>query len=83
MAEQLKRAGRPGPRAIGIDEISIRKGHTYRIVVSELIRKRPIWFVGEDRFLLLVFTPFSLRTSRRAVCCGSTSALNDARAAAS
>ncbi|MBL0164985.1 MAG: transposase [Xanthomonadales bacterium] len=36
-------------RAIGIDEISIRKGHTYRIVVSDLIRKRPIWFGGEDR----------------------------------
>lgn len=83
MAEQLKRAGRPGPRAIGIDEISIRKGHTYRIVVSDLIRKWPIWFGGEDRFLLLVFTLFSLWTSRRAVRCGSTSALNDARAAAS
>lgn len=39
----------PGPKAIGIDEISIRKGHTYRIVVSDLIRKRPIWFGGEDR----------------------------------
>ena len=49
MAEQLKRAGMPGPKAIGIDEISIRRGHTYRIVVSDLIRKRPIWFGGEDR----------------------------------
>ncbi len=49
MAEQLKRAGMPGPKAIGIDEISIRKGHTYRIVVSDLIRKRPIWFGGSDR----------------------------------
>lgn len=49
MAEQLKRAGMPGPKAIGIDEISIRKGHTYRIVVSDLIRKRPIWFGGTDR----------------------------------
>ena len=49
MAEQLKRVGLPGPKAIGIDEISIRKGHTYRIVVSDLIRKRPIWFGGEDR----------------------------------
>ena len=29
MTEQLKRAGLPGPKAIGIDEISIRKGHTY------------------------------------------------------
>jgi transposase len=49
MAEQLKRAGMPGPQAIGVDEISIRKGHTYRIVVSDLIRKRPIWFGGDDR----------------------------------
>ena len=49
MRAQLKRAGTPGPRAIGIDEISIRKGHSYRIVVSDLIRKRPIWFGGVDR----------------------------------
>ena len=49
MAEPIKRAGRPGPKAIGIDEISIRKGHTYRIVVSDLIRKRPIGFGGTDR----------------------------------
>jgi transposase len=44
MQEQLRRAGTPGPRAIGVDEISIRKGHTYRIVVSDLARRRPIWF---------------------------------------
>ena len=49
MHAQLVRAGSPGPKAIGIDEISIRKGHTYRIVVSDLIGKRPIWFGGEDR----------------------------------
>jgi transposase len=49
MRAQIKRAGTPGPRAIGIDEIAIRKGHSYRIVVSDLIRKRPIWFGGEDR----------------------------------
>jgi transposase len=49
MAAQLARAGKPGPKAIGIDEISIRKGHTYRIVVSDLIRGRPIWFGGQDR----------------------------------
>ena len=34
---------------IGIDEIAIRKGHTYRIVVSDLRRGRPIWFGGDDR----------------------------------
>ena len=49
MREQLRRIGMPGPKVIGIDEISIRKGHTYRIVVSDLVRKRPIWFGGEDR----------------------------------
>jgi len=49
MREQLRRAGTPGPKVIGIDEVSIRKGHTYRIVVSDLERKRPIWFGGEDR----------------------------------
>jgi transposase len=32
----------PGPRVIGIDEIAIREGHTYRIVVSDLPRGRPI-----------------------------------------
>ena len=49
MRAQLAKAGTPAPKAIGIDEISIRKGHTYRIVVSDLIRHRPIWFGGEDR----------------------------------
>jgi transposase len=49
MQAQLKRTGTPAPRAIGIDEIAIRKGHTYRIVVSDLDRGRPIWFGGEDR----------------------------------
>ncbi len=46
---QLARAGTPGPKVIGLDEISIRKGQTYRIVVSDLLRRRPIWFGGEDR----------------------------------
>ena len=49
MSEQLRRTGIPGPGVIGIDEISIRKGHTYRIVVSDLKRRRPIWFGGQDR----------------------------------
>jgi hypothetical protein len=30
MREQLRRTGTPSPKAIGIDEISIKKGHTYR-----------------------------------------------------
>jgi transposase len=49
MQAQLDRAGTPAPRAIGVDEIAIRKGHIYRIVVSDLDRGRPIWFGGEDR----------------------------------
>jgi transposase len=49
MEAKLKRAGTPSPRVIGIDEIAIRKGHTYRIVVSDLLRGRPIWFGGKDR----------------------------------
>ena len=49
MREQLRRAGTPGPKLIGIDEVSIKKGHTYRIIVSDLERRRPIWFGGQDR----------------------------------
>jgi transposase len=49
MRAQLAKAGTPGPKVIGIDEISIRKGHTYRIVVSDLLRGRPLWFGGADR----------------------------------
>jgi hypothetical protein len=49
MREQLRVAGHPAPRAIGVDEISIRKGHEYRIVVSDLDEGRAIWFGGEGR----------------------------------
>jgi len=49
MAEQLRQAGPPAPTVIGIDEIAIGKGHSYRIVVSDLVRGRPIWFGGSDR----------------------------------
>jgi transposase len=49
MREQLRRAGTPGPKVIGIDELSVGRGHNYRIVVSDLIRGRPIWFGGTDR----------------------------------
>ena len=37
------------PRAIGIDEIAIRKGHHYRVIVSDLHKGRPIWFGGQGR----------------------------------
>jgi transposase len=36
-------------RAIGMDEISIKKGHRYAIVVADLDRKRPIWLASEGR----------------------------------
>ena len=49
MQQQLEKAGPPAPTAIGIDEISIGPGHSYRIVVSDLHRKRAIWFGGSDR----------------------------------
>ena len=49
LLEKIRRAGKAKPNVIGIDEISIRKGHTYRIVVSDLVRTRPIWFGGIDR----------------------------------
>jgi len=47
--EQWRRAGRPRPQVLGIDAIAIGKGHTYRIVVSDLWRRRPIGFGGTDR----------------------------------
>ena len=49
MDEQLRRAGTPGPKVLGIDELSIGRGHNYRIIVSDLIRGRPIWFGATDR----------------------------------
>ena len=39
----------PAPRVIGVDELSIKKGHTYRIVISDLERGRPIWVGGQGR----------------------------------
>lgn len=49
MREQLRRSGKARPKIIGIDEIAIRKGHEYRIVVSDLEKGRPVWFGGHDR----------------------------------
>jgi hypothetical protein len=34
---------------IGVDEIAIGAGHSYRIVVSDLLLGRPVWFGGTDR----------------------------------
>ncbi len=36
-------------RVIGVDEISVRKGHTYKVVVADLDRQRPIWIGGASR----------------------------------
>lgn len=49
MQQQVEKAGLPAPRVIGVDEIAIRKGHNYRIVVSDLERGRPIWVGGKGR----------------------------------
>lgn len=49
MRAPLTRAGTPAPKVIGMDEVSIRKRHVSRSVVSHLRRRRPIWFGGEDR----------------------------------
>lgn len=49
MQALLKKFPIPAPRVIGIDEISIRKGHNYRIIVSDLERGRPIWVGSEGR----------------------------------
>jgi len=49
MREQLRQAGHPKPRVIGVDEISIKKGHSYRIFVSDLVARRAIWFGGAGR----------------------------------
>jgi transposase len=49
MAEQMRRNPMPATAAIGVDEIAIRKGHDYRVVVSDLVSQRPIWFGGAGR----------------------------------
>lgn len=49
MLAQLEQSPPVTPEYIGIDEISVHKGHSYRIIVSDLEQKRPIWFGGEDR----------------------------------
>jgi transposase len=49
MQKWLNKTAQPAPCVIGVDEISIRKGHNYRIVVSDIERGRPIWVGGEGR----------------------------------
>lgn len=46
---QRRRAGLPGPRVMGSEEGSIKKGHQYRIVVSDWERRGVLWFGGKER----------------------------------
>ena len=67
MREQLRRVGKPAPQVIGIDEISVGPGHDYRIVVSDLLRRRPIWFGGTDnseKSLDLFFEGWGVKKTR-------------------
>jgi transposase len=68
MQRQIAKAGTPGPRVIGVDELSIRRGHDYRIIVSDLDRGRPIWVGGRGRTeadLDLFFRQLGPRKTRR------------------
>lgn len=49
--ERLLKAHPPAEhiRVIGIDEVSVKRGHTYQIVVADLDQKRPIWMGGDGR----------------------------------
>ncbi|HLP82272.1 MAG TPA: transposase [Nitrosomonas sp.] len=48
MHKKIRRGGKANPMIFGIDGVSIRKGYTYRIVVSDLERKRCIRFGDFD-----------------------------------
>jgi transposase len=68
MREMLRCVSMPGPKVIGLDEVSVRKGHDYRFVVSELVRHRPIWLGGKDRSeesLDLFFRVLGLKKGRK------------------
>jgi transposase len=49
MQAQLAATPAQVAEVLGIDEISVSRGHEYRIVVSDLERRVPIWFGGKDR----------------------------------
>lgn len=49
MQARLAKTPQPAPQVIGVDELSIKRGHTSRIVVSDLERGRPIWVGGQGR----------------------------------
>ena len=65
-------------RSIGVDEISVRKGHTYAIVVADLDQRRPIWLGDRDapnRICTCFLTPWVLNAAKtlnwRLWICGS------------
>jgi len=49
MKQMLAKTPIVAPSVIGVDEVSIRKGHDYRIIVSDIERGRPIWIGGKGR----------------------------------
>jgi transposase len=49
MQAKWEKHGEINPEIIGIDEISMGHGHNYWIVVSDLVKRTPIWFSGPDR----------------------------------
>lgn len=58
----------PAIRVIGVDEISVRKGHIYRVVVADLDEKRPIWIGGTGRTkedMDLFFADIGVERSRK------------------
>ena len=46
MQAWLAKMPQPAPQVISVDELSIKKVHTYHIVVSDLEHGRPIWVGG-------------------------------------
>lgn len=68
MRELLKKYPIQIAEVIGIDELSIRKGHNYRIIVSDIERGRPIWIGGEGRKeedMALFFAVLGKKKSRK------------------
>ena len=49
MAKLLAKHPVAAPTVIGIDEISIGNGHSYRVIISDLERGRVIWIGGDGR----------------------------------
>jgi len=48
MHRQLELHPAEAPRVLGIDELAVGPGHSYRILVHDLEKRRPLW-MGDDR----------------------------------